>query len=287
MILDGTDWDNVAEQIEAYDNEWFLMGMVGNRTWFREYSSDKLRKLIYESIPKIKLEKALDVGCGIGQWSVFLSTKLSTHFIGVDMTRKFIELAKKRAGILKNDNVEFFEMQASNLKFEDNSFDLTMCVTVLQHIIDTKTWEAVIKEMVRVTKSGGYVLICEDAPSKFNGERIKRNGYIHLESEYISEFLKNGAVIESKKGVYNLISTIPLRIGEYLLDGYARRIDKINPDFYSADFNGYKPKLLYIPCMLCIQLAKIVDAVVERIHLLKIKEIDKIIVFKKTLVKAE
>lgn len=281
MNFNGTDWDNVAEQIVSYDNEWFLMGMVGNRTWFREYSGDKVRKLIYESIPKIKFGKALDVGCGIGQWSIFLSKSLDTHFVGVDMTRKFIELARKRASILKNNDVEFFEMQASKLKFEDNSFDMTMCVTVLQHIIDTKTWEAVIKEMIRVTKPGGYVLICEDAPSRFNGERTRKNGYIHLESEYISEFLRNSAVIESKKGVWNLISTIPLRIGEYLLNGYAKRIDKINPDFYSMAFNGYKPKLLYIPCMLCIQLAKLADTIVKWVPMLKIKEIDKILVFKK------
>jgi SAM-dependent methyltransferase len=56
------------------------------------------------------------------------------------------------------DRYSYRQGSAEALPFEDQSFDLVTCQTVLIHVADPR---AVIREMARVTKPGGLVLASE------------------------------------------------------------------------------------------------------------------------------
>lgn len=103
----------------------------------------------------------LDVGCGQGHWGRLLDavTAPDATTVGVDFEPEWVAEASRQAqaaGLAGRFRYE--EGSASSLPFADGSFDLVTCQTVLIHVPDP---EAVIGEMVRVTRPGGLVLAAE------------------------------------------------------------------------------------------------------------------------------
>ena len=78
------------------------------------------------------------------------------------MEESLIELARSIAASQGHDNAIFHVGDVTDLKFEDNFFDVAYCSTVLMYVPDTA---AVLSEVKRVLKPGGILacreLICE------------------------------------------------------------------------------------------------------------------------------
>ena len=74
------------------------------------------------------------------------------NFYGIDNCNKFIELAKK-----KNLNVKLGD--ACKIDFNDNFFDVTISIAVIHHLSTDERRLIAIKEMIRVTKPGGSMLL--------------------------------------------------------------------------------------------------------------------------------
>lgn len=95
---------------------------------------------------------ALDVGCGTGRWTKYLSSKVK--FVEAIDPSKAIFYADK---LLKDvDNVRLSIASTENIPFDDESFDFVMSVGVLHHIPDT---QKAMKDCVRKVKKGGYFYV--------------------------------------------------------------------------------------------------------------------------------
>ena len=96
----------------------------------------------------------LDLGCGYGRVSFRLLEKVN-RIIGIDYSAENIHLANELLG--KNDKCEFIKMDAADLKFDNNIFDIVICV---QNGISAFKVDPVrlMNESIRVTKKGGMVL---------------------------------------------------------------------------------------------------------------------------------
>jgi ubiquinone/menaquinone biosynthesis C-methylase UbiE len=108
-----------------------------------------------------RARSVLDVGAGVGHWGRLLSHVLPAEasFVGIDSEPRWVEEATARAaeaGLA--DRFSYREGPAEALPFEDGSFDLVTCQTLLMHVPDAT---AVVNEMVRVTKPGGLVAAAE------------------------------------------------------------------------------------------------------------------------------
>ena len=83
---------------------------------------------------------------------------------GVDMAEPQIEMARSMALSQGQDNAIFHVGDVTDLKFEDNFFDIAHCRNVLMHVPDTA---AVLSEVKRVLKPGGIIacreMICGSA----------------------------------------------------------------------------------------------------------------------------
>ena len=97
----------------------------------------------------------LDFGCGPGTLSVGLARLVEPGKLhGVDIEESQIAIAQSAAQTGGHRNATFRVADATDLPFEDNSFDVAHCHTVLTHIPDT---QAALSEIRRVLKPGGMV----------------------------------------------------------------------------------------------------------------------------------
>ena len=99
--------------------------------------------------------KVLELGCGTGQLSLFLS-KGNREIYGVDISNGSLMLGEKFRRENKIDNAYFMKMDVFDLKFKKNYFDYTISNGVLHH---TKDARKAFKNLVEVTKPGGIIII--------------------------------------------------------------------------------------------------------------------------------
>ena len=102
--------------------------------------------------------KVLDLGCGDGTTAI-PEAKLGADVLGVDIASNLVEAGNKRAQAQGLTNCKFQEGDASNLHdVNDHAFDLI--VSIFDAMFAPKPFD-VAKEMVRVTRPGGRIIMGE------------------------------------------------------------------------------------------------------------------------------
>src|SRR4249919_1363716 len=100
--------------------------------------------------------KVLDLGCGDGT-TALPAARLGADVLGVDIAANLVEAGNQRANAEGLDNCRFQEGDASNLQdLADKSFDLV--VSIFGAMFAPRPFD-VAKEMVRVTRSGGRIVM--------------------------------------------------------------------------------------------------------------------------------
>src|SRR5262245_51254816 len=100
--------------------------------------------------------KVLDLGCGDGT-TALPAARLGADVLGVDIASNLVEAGKKRAKQEGLTNCRFQEGDASDLhELNDHAFDLV--VSIFGAMFAPKPFE-VAKEMVRVTRPGGRIIM--------------------------------------------------------------------------------------------------------------------------------
>lgn len=112
--------------------------------------------------------KVLDVGCGPGQFSKYISGK-GFRVVGIDLSKEMLNIAKKKV-----PKVRFKLMDMRNLKFDDESFDGLLVAYSLIHI-PSKDVVKNLKGFYRILKPEGYILIIAQRgkPDQFINEPFK------------------------------------------------------------------------------------------------------------------
>ena len=101
-------------------------------------------------------QDVLDLGCGDGTTAV-PEARLGANVLGVDIARNLVDAGNKRAAEEGLDNLRFQQGDASALTdLADDSFDLV--VTIFGAMFAPRPLD-VAKEMVRVTRSGGRIVM--------------------------------------------------------------------------------------------------------------------------------
>jgi SAM-dependent methyltransferase len=105
--------------------------------------------------------RVLDLGCGDGTTAV-PEAQLGAEVLGVDIAANLVAAGNARAAELGLTNLRFAEGDASDLSgLDDESFDLV--VSAFGAMFAPKPFD-VAKEMVRVTKPGGRIVMANWIP---------------------------------------------------------------------------------------------------------------------------
>ena len=129
----------------------------------RCYGSKDIRPWIIDLLKPSINEKILDVGCGSGEQVIPFAkeTKNKSEIIGIDVSKKLLNLAKKEAEE-KGVKIKLLRHDANNnLPFDDEYFDAVTCCFTIYHI---KKRLNLINEFYRTLKPGGRLLITGPDP---------------------------------------------------------------------------------------------------------------------------
>jgi SAM-dependent methyltransferase len=99
----------------------------------------------------LKDKKVLEIGVGNGSHAQLLAT-YSGDFTGIDLTDYGVKSTSERMKTFGLDNAKILQMNAEDLKFEDNSFDFVWSWGVIHHSANPRQ---ILKEINRVLKPGG------------------------------------------------------------------------------------------------------------------------------------
>ena len=168
--------------------------------------------------------KILDVACGTGRFVQDLfKTKKEIKYYGLDSSKKMLKKLKDKTN---DKSINLYCQDASKIPFKDKTFDITYSFHLLWHL-EKQDQIKIIKEMIRVTKDGGIIII--DAYNKnflYDKKKKKRkypNGYevFKLSIKEIKEILKPFKKIEifgilephiNNKFIFNFITFFPNKI---------------------------------------------------------------------------
>ncbi|RDY24160.1 class I SAM-dependent methyltransferase [Romboutsia maritimum] len=110
-------------------------------------------EVISKNLPQDKKLRILDVGTGTGFLAILMAS-LGHDVVGIDLTEAMINGANKTSHLL-NYNIDFKVMDAQNLSFEDNYFDVVISRNLTWTLPDVKK---AYKEWYRVLKHNGRLL---------------------------------------------------------------------------------------------------------------------------------
>ncbi|NMH70098.1 methyltransferase domain-containing protein [Bacillus sp. RO3] len=112
----------------------------------------KARNKIFQGEKFVENQNILFVGVGTGADLELIEHK-ELNITAIDYSNEMLEKAKVK---FKDSSIKFFEMDAQNMSFKDNQFDVVVGSLVLSVVPDA---DKCTKEMIRVLKPKGKILI--------------------------------------------------------------------------------------------------------------------------------
>ena len=184
--------------------------------FFFEGALKAIRNKNLEIISKYHCKKIIDLGCGTGSQSRALSKKSGLLIVGVDNSKKMLNVAKKK----NNCKTTFIRGDITRNTFPDETFDCAI-ITLVLHPNDQETIRKIVKEAKRVIAKGGIISITDyDYGNSFKGKIAEK--FMRIIESLTNEshrknyfgFMKQGALEEilSKEG-YQVLESIPFYNG--------------------------------------------------------------------------
>ena len=144
--------------------------------------------------------RVLDVGCGVGRWSRLLASR-GARVTGVDLSPTMIAEAQRRAAASGlADRCRFMVQDSASLEIE-GAFDLILCVTVLQHVLDAAALRSALRRMASHLAPGARLVILEAAPARVAN---RCNSFVFTarhRADYLSLFRECGLRLQALSGV--------------------------------------------------------------------------------------
>lgn len=150
--------DRKKIEIEYYDKKAAESAVRGEDADFEGFNPKNLSsfQFCYQWLSEHCKDKVvLDYGCGNGVHSIFLAKAGAKKVVGIDLSRKSLDIAKEKIRKYGLENkVEFIVMDCEKMDFPDNYFDIIFDGGTFSSIDLNKAYQ----ELARVLKPEGFLL---------------------------------------------------------------------------------------------------------------------------------
>lgn len=149
-----------------------VVDVIGAELIVRTYTEQQsVRQYLNKISDKITLNSVCDIGAGYGRMSLVLR-EFCDQVVAFEREPELLE-----TGSYLMPTVQYRQIGSlDELPAEDGEFDFALTFTVMQHIADDLV-RAPLRELCRVVRHSGYVLLCEESDST---SAARREGNPHL-----------------------------------------------------------------------------------------------------------
>lgn len=153
----ATMFDDVAPRYDLVND---ILSMGQTRHW---------RRIVVDAVGAVPGQRVLDLAAGTGTSSEPYADA------GVSVVACDFSVGMLRVGKRRRPDIDFIAGDATNLPFADNTFDATTISFGLRNVIDPKK---ALREMLRVTKPGGKLVVAEFSAPTFGPFRTVYTEYL-------------------------------------------------------------------------------------------------------------
>jgi ubiquinone/menaquinone biosynthesis C-methylase UbiE len=147
MLLQRT-MGNAEETMQGPIEDWHQQ-FIRQARW-----TEQTRDYLYRRAQLEDAERVLDVGCGTGAITAELARRTRGQVIGIDIDPAMLAFARQY-----DSGARYQEGDALDLPYPDRHFDIVTCHYLLLWLSDPRLG---VREMARVTRSGGHILVCAE-----------------------------------------------------------------------------------------------------------------------------
>src|SRR6056297_1652288 len=104
----------------------------------------------------------LDVGCGAGNYSLKMLSKISDlNCTLVDLSKPMLDKAQERVSSKTKNSVITLQGDIREIELKADNFDIILAGAVLHHLRDDKDWETTFQKLYDLLKPGGCLMISD------------------------------------------------------------------------------------------------------------------------------
>jgi ubiquinone/menaquinone biosynthesis C-methylase UbiE len=135
-----------------------------------------------EALRLTDADRALDVGCGTGIFSLSLAGR-AEQVTGIDLTPEMLDQARALQAELNINNIDWRQGDILPLPFANESFSIVVTKATFHHLVDPA---AVLAQMKRVCKPGGRISVTDMTPDPTKAaafdavEKLRDPSHLHV-----------------------------------------------------------------------------------------------------------
>lgn len=186
--------------LEQTGNTWW-----GNKTQVGQYRQEYRADILFKFFKANENKVILDLGCGIGEFSIKLASRCDSKVIGIDITEASINYASKHNQL---ENIEYITGSAYDIPLKAETVDLVAGNAVLHHF----NLEKAMPEIKRVLKPGGLLIFFEPNmlnPQIYLEKNVRFIGKALQNSEDETAFYKKAIKTEIVSFGFSQVEVIP------------------------------------------------------------------------------
>ena len=151
------DWDKIAS---TWTNERYSSGVLAEHK--RKVYLDLITRWVDVAGSHCILKTDLFAEAFGPELFLFDIARLNSNIVGIDVSQEIVNLAKKNATHHGLDASQYACADVRRLPFNDNSFDLIISDSSLDHFEDEDDIVVALRELARVLQDGGTLILTLD-----------------------------------------------------------------------------------------------------------------------------